>query len=174
MRGVSRVASALQLLRGAGMSRRVVIAGLLAGMMVVPGTVAAFSCDGVDATGCPLPGTTCFVECAEDDVRAVLATVNRCLAPDVTLQMGPDAATTCGAAPIPLRMAPTAPAAAPGSCGDDHTNRWNALCLAGTGTVFDGRGAVFQYAGDQICASCDGQCTLCPGELCASRQPALF
>ena len=156
------------------MLRRVVIAGLLAGMVAVPGSVAAFSCGGVDATGCPLPGTTCFVACAEDDVRAALETVNRCLAPDVTLRMGLDAATTCGAAPIPLRMAPTAPATAPGSCGDDHTNRWNALCLAGTGTVFDGRGAVFQYAGDQICASCDGQCTLCPGGTCASRQPALF
>ena len=105
------------------MSRRIVIAGLLVGMVVVPSTIAAFSCGGVDAAGCPLPGTTCFVACAEDDVRAALETVNRCPASDVTVQMGPDAATTCGAAPIPLRMAPTAPATAPGSCGDEHTNR---------------------------------------------------
>jgi hypothetical protein len=156
------------------MSRRLGIASVLVVAVVVPGTAAAFSCAGVDPGGCPLAGSTCFVACAEDDVRAALETVNRCLAPDVTVQMGPDAATTCGSTPIPLRMDPTAPVAAPGSCGDDHANRYNALCLAGTGTVFDGRGAVFQYAGDHICASCDGECSLCPGERCASRQPALF
>ena len=156
------------------MSRPLGIAVVWAGMVMVPGAVAAFTCSDLDQAGCPAPGATCFVACAEEDVRAALETVNRCAAADVTLQMGPDATTTCGAAPIPLRMDPTAPATAPGSCGDDHGNRWNALCLAGTGTVFDGRGAVFQYAGAQICASCDGECSLCPGEQCAHRQPALF
>jgi hypothetical protein len=156
------------------MSRRLGIAVALVGMVVVPGTVAAFTCSGVAQTGCPVPGATCFVACAEDDVRAALDAMNRCAAPDVTLRMGPDAATTCGATPIPLRMDPTAPATARGSCGDDHGDRWNALCLAGTGTVFDGRGAILQYAGAHICASCDGECSLCPGEQCASRQPALF
>ena len=157
------------------MSRRLGIAlALVVGMVVVPGTVAAFSCGSVDAAGCPLPASTCFVACAEDDVRAALEAVNRCAAPDVTVQMGPDPTTTCGSTPIALRMDPTAPATAPGSCGDDHPNRYNALCLSATGTVFDGRGAVFQYVGDHICASCDGECSLCPGERCASRQPALF
>jgi hypothetical protein len=157
------------------MSRRLGIASALAvGMVVMPRAVAAFSCSSVDPAGCPQPGATCFVACAEDDVRAVLELVNRCAASAVTLAMGPDAATTCGATPIPLRMDPTAPATAAGSCGDDHANRYNALCLAATGIVFDGRGAVFQYVGDHVCASCDGECTLCPGERCASRQPALF
>ena len=32
-------------------------------------------------------------------------------------------------------MDATAPATAPGSCGDDHPNRYNALCLTGTGIV---------------------------------------
>jgi hypothetical protein len=155
------------------MSRLGIAAGLV-GVLIVPGTAAAFSCGEVDGAGCPAPGATCFVACAEDDVRAALEAVNRCAVPDVVVRMGPDATTTCGSTPIPLRMQPTAPAAAPGSCGDDHAERWNALCLAGTGTVFDGRGAVFQYAGDQICASCDGECSLCPGERCAHRQPALF
>ncbi len=147
---------------------------LLAGALLLPRTVAAFSCGAVDTTGCPLPATTCFTDCTETDVRAVLATLNGCAAHDVTVQLGPDAATTCGSTPIPLRMDATAPATAPGSCGDDHTNRYNALCLTGSGIVFDGRGAILQYAGDQICASCDGECSLCPGERCAHRQPALF
>jgi hypothetical protein len=157
------------------MSRRLrIVCALVVGLVVTPSAVAAVSCEGVDLVGCPLGGTTCWVACTEDDVRAALDAINRCAAHDVAVQMGPNAATTCGATPIPLRMDATAPATAPGSCGDNHANRWNALCVAGTGIVFDGRGAVFQYVGDHVCASCDGECTLCPGESCASRQPALF
>ena len=111
-------------------------------------------------------------------MRSVLEKVNGCPASpegaEVTIAMGPDLATSCGAAPIPLSMAPTFPAVATGSCGDDNANRYNALCLAGEGAIFDGRGAIFTYAGDQICASCDGECTLCPGGGCSNRQPALF
>src|SRR5262245_49497645 len=96
------------------MSRRLGIGFVLVGLVaVVPGTVAAFSCGAVDPAGCPLPGTTCFLACAEDDVRAALEAVNHCAAHDVTLQMGPDATTTCGSTPIPLRMDATAPATAP-------------------------------------------------------------
>lgn len=156
------------------MSRPLAIAALLAGAILLPRAASAFSCGAVDATGCPLPGTTCFTECTEGDVRAVLATLNGCAAHDVTVQLGPDATTTCGSTAIPLRMDATAPETAPGSCGDDHANRYNALCLSGTGIILDGRGAILQYAGDQICASCDGECSLCPGEACAHRQPALF
>lgn len=111
-------------------------------------------------------------------MRALLALVNGCPAyppgQEVTLAMGPDATTPCGATPIPMAMAPTFPAVADGACGDENANRYNALCLAGTGLVFDGRGAVFTYAGDQACASCDGECTICPPGGCSNRQPALF
>src|SRR6187455_80982 len=132
------------------MLRSLVAAALLAGAILLPRAAGAFSCGSTDEAGCPLPGTRCFTECAEGDVRTVLAALNGCAAHDVTVQLGPDAATTCGSTPIPLRMDPTAPATAPGSCGDDHTNRYNALCLTGSGIVVDGRGAVLQYAGDQI------------------------
>jgi hypothetical protein len=58
----------------------------------------------------------------------------------ITIAMGPDAATTCSA-PVAMAMAPTAaPATPPGACGDDNANRYNALCLAASGIVFDGRG----------------------------------
>lgn len=138
----------------------------------------AFTCEATDGGGCPLPGSTCFVACDEADVRGVLAAVNACPAyavgDEVTIAMGPDAAATCGTVPIPLVMAPTFPAVAPGACGDDNANRYNALCLAGGGLVFDGRGAIFIYGGDQVCASCDGECTLCPGGGCSNRQPGLF
>jgi hypothetical protein len=137
----------------------------------------AFTCSGTDGGGCPLPGATCFVACDEADLRDALETVNGCppYAPgdEVTLAMGPDADTTC-AAPIPLVMAPTAPAVAPGACSDFNADRYNALCLAGVGIVLDGRGAVFRYAGDHICASCAGECTLCTTTACAHRQPALL
>src|SRR4029453_11674922 len=68
----------------------------------------------------------------------------------------------------------TFPAVGTGSCGDENADRYNALCIAGTGVIFDGRGAIFTYAGDQICASCDGECTVCPTGPCSNRQPALF
>ena len=138
----------------------------------------AFTCAEADGGGCPLPGSTCFAACDEADVRSVVQKIDDC--PDnppggqVTIAMGPDLATTCGTTPIPLAMAPTSPAVATGACGDDNANRYNALCLSAAGVVFDGRGATFRYAGDQACASCDGECTVCPAGPCANRQPALF
>jgi hypothetical protein len=148
-------------------------------LTLAPRPCGAFTCTATDGAGCPLPDATCFVACEEADLRAVLEKVNGCPASpagtQVTIAMGPDLATSCGTAPIPLLMAPTFPAVAPGSCGDENANRYNALCLAGEGLVFDGRGAIFIYAGDQICASCDGECTICPGGGgCSNRQPALF
>ena len=143
-----------------------------------PRAASAFTCDATDGDGCPLPGSTCFAACDETDVRSVVARVNGCPAgpegAEITIAMGPDAATSCGPAPIPLLMAPTFPAAATGACGDENANRYNALCLTSAGVIFDGRGAVFTYAGDQICASCDGECTICPEGGCSNRQPALF
>ena len=140
--------------------------------------LAGYTCTDTDGAGCPRPGATCYVDCDETSVRIVLATVNGCppntSADVITIAMGPDAVTTCGATPVPMLMAPTWPATAPGSCGDNDMNEYNALCLVNSGVVFDGRGATFTYAGDQICASCDGECTLCPDGPCASRQPALF
>ena len=50
-------------------------AALLAGVLLTPRGAAAFSCDALDGAGCPLPGATCFVGCAEADVRAALAAV---------------------------------------------------------------------------------------------------
>jgi hypothetical protein len=154
------------------MARGAVVA--LVAALAAPGVAAGFECERVDAGGCPPAGTTCYVACAEDDLRAALAALARCASRDVTVALGPDAATPCGPTPIPLRMDPTAPATAPGSCGDDHRHRHNALCLTGTGIVLDGRGAVLQYTGDHVCASCSGECSLCPGGACASRQPALL
>jgi hypothetical protein len=159
-------------------SRVSVLALIVALLVLAPRPGSAFTCAEADGAGCPLPGSTCFAGCDEADVRDVVAKLNGCPAypegGEAIIAMGPDLATTCGLVPVPLAMAPTSPAVATGACSDDNTNRYNALCLAGTGVIFDGRGAVFTYAGDQICASCDGECTLCPSGPCASRQPALF
>src|SRR6185295_3967546 len=67
----------------------------------------AFTCADADGAGCPLPGSTCFAGCNEADVRDVVAKVNGCPGGEVTIAMGPDLATPCGVAPIPLAMAPT-------------------------------------------------------------------
>jgi hypothetical protein len=151
---------------------------LLLWTLVGSGPAHGYTCDSVDGAGCPAPGTTCYLACNESDVRQALALVNACPTNTtrlpITMRMGPDAATTCGSMPIALAMAPTAPAVAPGSCGDDNASRYNALCLRNRDVVFDGRGAIFTYAGDHVCASCAGECTLCPGGQCASRQPAMF
>jgi hypothetical protein len=156
---------------------RLSVAAVTLALLVAAARAHAFTCEATDGTGCPVPGSTCFAGCDEADLRSAIALLNGCPAnpegSEVTIAMGPDLATSCGAVPIPLAMAPTAPAVAAGACGDDNANRYNALCLAGTGVVLDGRGAIFAYAGDQICASCDGECTVCPGGPCANRQPAL-
>jgi len=158
-----------------GLSVPALVAALLLGWACPAG---AFTCTQTDGAGCPLPGATCFATCDEADVRSLVQKVNDC--PDnppggeVTIAMGPDLATTCGTTPVPLAMAPTSPAVATGACGDDNADRYNALCLSAAGVVFDGRGTIFGYAGDQACASCDGECTLCPTGPCANRQPALF
>ena len=100
-----------------------IVAGLLAAAR--PG--GAFICADADGNGCPLPGTTCYVACDEADVRSAIDKLNGCPAyaegDEVTIAMGPDAATPCGATPIPLAMAPTAPATATGSCGDDNAKK---------------------------------------------------
>ena len=167
--------SGRQRVRGLSVSVIVLVVAVLLGS-ARPG--GAFTCTQADGGGCPLPGSTCFAACDEADVRSVVQKIDDC--PDnppggqVTIAMGPDLATTCGTTPIPLAMAPTSPAVATGACGDDNANRYNALCLSAAGVVFDGRGATFRYAGDQACASCDGECTVCPAGPCANRQPALF
>ena len=142
------------------------LGALVVFVLTLPVSSHGYTCTAVDGGGCPLTGATCYAACDESDVRAVVAAVNACPPVGVTIAMGPDAGTTCGATPVPMAMAPTAPAVAVGSCGDDDPNRYNALCLATSDVVFDGRGAVFAYAGDHICASCSGNCD--------GRQPALF
>jgi hypothetical protein len=160
---------------GAGRARPNGLA--LLALFISPAVVNAFTCTATDGTGCPLPGATCFAACTEADLREVLGTINACPTNTgtqaITIRVGPDAETTCGTVPIAMHMAPTAPATARGSCGDDNGNRYNALCIANRNVVFDGRGAVLRYAGDHICASCDGECALCTPQ-CASRQPALL
>ena len=134
-------------------------------VLALPAAGHAYTCTAIDGGGCPLTGATCYAACDETDVRALLATVNGCPPVGVTIAMGPDAGTTCGTTPIPMAMAATAPGVATGACGDDDPNRYNALCLATSDVVFDGRGAIFTYAGDHVCASCSGNCE--------GRQPAL-